>query len=55
MEGCNVSLARGVLGKGDKKTGQGEAGVTIGLLEQGSPRVIIDEMQESWLTIQQGA
>ena len=43
MEGCEVSLARGLLGRGDKETRQGEAGVDTGLAEEGSPRVIVDE------------
>ena len=43
MEGCEVSLARGVLGKGDKETGRGDAGVDEGSPEERSPRVIVDE------------
>ena len=43
MEGCDVSLARGVLGKGDKETGRGDVGVDEGSTVEGSPRVIVDE------------
>ena len=32
-----------MLGKGDKETGRGDAGVDKGSTEEGSPRVIIDE------------
>jgi len=39
-----MSLARGVLGKGDnKETGQGDAGVDTRLLEERLPIAIVDQ------------
>ena len=44
---------RGVLGKEDKETRQGDAGVNEGSPEEGLPRVIVD--QKSKAGLQQGA